>query len=118
MKDTPILLGTLLLMIVLMLGGQFLRGDYTRETARPAAISSAGQNMAVEQDGRALINLNAADAETLQRIDGIGEVLSGRIVSYREENGPFLSIEELLHVDGIGTATLEKLRPYLICIPE
>ena len=118
MKDTHILLGTLLLMIALTLGGQFLRGDYSRETVRPAAISSEGQNVAVEQDGRALINVNAADAETLQLVDGIGEVLSERIVSYREENGPFLSLEELLHVDGIGTATLEKLKSRLVCIPE
>ena len=55
------------------------------------------------------VDLNAADAEELTALPGIGEVLAGRIVAYREANGPFSSVEELTNVSGIGTAKLAEL---------
>lgn len=48
------------------------------------------------------INLNTADAETLQLLSGIGPALSSAIIEYRLEHGSFQSIEELLKVPGIG----------------
>lgn len=61
------------------------------------------------------INLNTADAETLQReLLGIGEVKAQAIVAYRDEHGDFASVDELLEVKGIGEATLEKNRDKLI----
>lgn len=90
MKDTWILFSTAALILLVMLSGKLFRGDYTFNTDYIAPISSAAQTMAVERDGRALINLNAADAETLMMVDGIGEILSQRIILYREEHGPFL----------------------------
>lgn len=59
------------------------------------------------------VNLNTATAEELQQLEGIGEVLSGRIIAYREAYGSFRSIEDLLDVQGIGETRLEKWRPYL-----
>lgn len=57
------------------------------------------------------VNLNQADALTLQReLVGIGEAKAKAIVAYREGNGPFSSIDELLEVKGIGKAILEKNR--------
>lgn len=57
------------------------------------------------------INLNTADAATLQReLLGIGEVKAQAIVAYRDEHGDFASVDELLEVKGIGEATLEKNR--------
>lgn len=117
MKDTLILTLTAALMLALMLGGQALRGDFTQETGMYAANGPARELAAVEKDGRALININRADAETLCLIDGVGEVLSQRIVEYREENGLFSSVDELLEVRGIGEATLEDIRPRLVCAP-
>lgn len=62
----------------------------------------------------AAINLNAADAETLTReLKGIGAAKAQAIVAYREAHGPFGSVDELLEVKGIGTATLEKNRAKL-----
>lgn len=62
----------------------------------------------------AVVNLNTADAETLQReLSGIGETKAKAIVAYREEHGNFASIDELLEVKGIGEATLEKNRDKL-----
>lgn len=60
------------------------------------------------------VNLNTATAEELQQLEGVGEILSGRIVAYREAYGGFRSVEDLLDVDGIGKTRLEKWRPYLI----
>ena len=60
------------------------------------------------------IALNRASAKELEALDGIGPVLAARIVAYRKVNGPFLTIEDLLKVSGIGTAKFgqfkEKLR--------
>lgn len=117
MKDIWILSLTAALMIAVMLTGQFIRGDFTRETASHASVQTDLNGEVVEQDGRVLININKADAETLTRIDGIGQTLSERIIAYREEYGDFASIDELLKVDGIGTKTLQNMRQWLICLP-
>ncbi|MCH8563169.1 ComEA family DNA-binding protein [Nesterenkonia sp. YGD6] len=53
-----------------------------------------------------LINLNTADATALQELPGIGPALSERIISHRETNGPFGSLEELAGVSGIGPVIL------------
>ena len=117
MKDIWILSLTASVMMLILLTGQFVRGDFTTETAGHAPVVSELNGAAIEQDGRALININAADAETLTMIDGIGTVLSGRIVAYREEHGPFSSLDELLKVNGIGAKTLQRIRPRLTCLP-
>ena len=56
------------------------------------------------------VDLNAADAQMLDELPGIGEVLAQRILSYREEHGGFESVDELLEVSGIGPKTMEGLR--------
>lgn len=62
----------------------------------------------------AKVNLNAADAETLRRdLFGIGAAKAKAIVAYRESNGPFTAVDELLEVKGIGKALLEKNRDRL-----
>ncbi|AKG05496.1 S-layer protein [Salimicrobium jeotgali] len=59
------------------------------------------------------VNVNTADAETLQSIDGVGPSIAGYIIDYRNANGPFQSIEELDNVKYIGAATLNKMKPYI-----
>ena len=64
--------------------------------------------------GAFTINLNAADAATLHReLSGVGEAKAKAIVAYREDNGPFASIDELLEVKGIGKAILDRNREKL-----
>ena len=58
-------------------------------------------------------NLNTASAADLQRLPGIGPALAGRIVAYREANGPFRSPAQIVEVKGIGDKTFEKLAPWL-----
>ncbi|MCQ4271888.1 helix-hairpin-helix domain-containing protein [Pseudomonas kuykendallii] len=80
------------------------------EPAKPAVDKPV-----VEQAAKvASVNLNTADAETLQReLSGIGLVKAKAIVAYREAHGPFASVDELLEVKGIGAATLDKNRSKL-----
>ena len=59
------------------------------------------------------VNLNTATADELQQLEGVGQVLSARIVAYRETNGAFAHIEDLLDIEGIGQTRLEQWRPYL-----
>ncbi|ADH86939.1 ComEA family DNA-binding protein [Desulfurivibrio alkaliphilus] len=58
----------------------------------------------------AALNINTADQEQLQSLPGIGPVTAAAIIEYRENNGEFASIEELVQVRGIGSRTLESLR--------
>jgi competence protein ComEA len=57
-----------------------------------------------------LVNVNTAAAEELETLPGIGEVLAAAIISYRDEHGPFTSVDQLVDVSGIGDATLEEVR--------
>lgn len=64
----------------------------------------------VDDNNNILININTADAEALQYIDGIGPTLSENIIKYREENGPFKSIEDIKNVPKIGDKTFEQIK--------
>jgi competence protein ComEA len=86
--------------------------------AAPAAKPEASKAPAVmevsanAQSGK--VDLNKADAPTLQReLSGVGEAKALAIVAYRESNGPFASVDELLEVKGIGKALLDKNREKL-----
>jgi len=57
-----------------------------------------------------LINVNTATATELEALSGIGEVLAATIVEYRTTNGPFIAVDDLLDVSGIGPATLDEIR--------
>ncbi len=56
------------------------------------------------------VDINTADTFALEALPGIGPALARRIVEYREENGPFQSIDDLDYVSGIGPAKLNSLR--------
>lgn len=57
-----------------------------------------------------LTDFNQLSAKELESIDGIGEVISKRIVDYREKNGSFNRISDLLNVNGIGDSKLEQIK--------
>jgi len=60
-----------------------------------------------------LISINYADEELLQTVTGIGPVMAGRIVAYRQAHGLYQNLEGLLDVKGIGERTLVKITPFL-----
>lgn len=61
-----------------------------------------------------VVNINTADADQLQMLPRVGPALADRIIGYREANGPFKTVEEIVAVKGIGDRSLEKLEPYLV----
>ena len=64
------------------------------------------------------VDINTADAGTLaSAIDGVGERKAQAIVQYRQENGPFTSIDELARVKGIGIKTVDNNRDSLSVAP-
>jgi len=56
------------------------------------------------------VDVNADPVTELVRLNGIGEALAARIVAYREEHGPFASLDDLTNVSGIGPATVDGFR--------
>jgi len=59
------------------------------------------------------IDINRAEPWLLEALPGIGETRAQAIVNYRDDNGPFKRIEDLLKVSGIGEATFEKIKHYI-----
>lgn len=125
MKKQPIYLlflaGALFAGITLgfFLGRNLTRGDvmvslpesmYTEPTQASTAAS-------VETTGAEEVSfpldINQADSQALQALPGIGEVLAGRIIAYRDENGPFSSPDQLMNVEGIGEKRLEAILDYI-----
>lgn len=94
---------------VLVDGEQILVGV---EPPPGAAAAVLGTSTAVPGTG-GLVSLNAADQTMLESLPEVGPVTAQAILAWREENGGFTSIDELLEVDGIGAATLEKIAPHV-----
>ena len=57
-----------------------------------------------------LININTANIEVLQKLEGIGPTMAEKIIDYREENGHFSSIEDIKNVSGIGESKYNKIK--------
>ena len=57
-----------------------------------------------------LVNINTAASFELESLPGIGPTIAQRIVDYREQNGPFLSIEDIVNVSGIGPGIFERIK--------
>lgn len=63
------------------------------------------------------VNLNTANTTELQTLPGVGAATAGRILEYRQKNGGFKKIEELMNVRGIGEKTFLKLKPMITVAP-
>ena len=64
------------------------------------------------------VDVNRADWPEIIQLEGLGETLARRILAYRNKNGPFRDLDDLVRVRGIGSRTLERIRPYLQPIPK
>ena len=75
---------------------------------------SAGTALAAAKQAPAgKVNINTATAEQLTAVPGIGEKLATRIVEYRQKNGSFKTVQELMNVKGVGEKSFGKLEPFL-----
>ena len=101
------LLGLTALFLCLLLG-LFFRD---RAAAAGRASVETGLTVPLEEfsPDPSPLNVNAATEEELTALPGIGETLARRIVEYREEHGPFGSLEELTNVPGVGPVKLAAL---------
>lgn len=87
--------------------------DSTQVTSNKDNNSS---NNATQSDSQgSKININTADLKQLDDIPGVGEATANKILSYRDENGEFKSIEEIKNVNGIGDKKFENMKD-LICV--
>lgn len=75
------------------------------------AVGAAGQGGTGSGGAEPLVNLNTATLDQLETLPGIGPALGQRILDYRQEHGPFRSVDDLLNVSGIGEKRLADLRP-------
>lgn len=94
-------------------------GLYVRDMASPDQRGAVAVETQHQVSDSALgpvwepVDINTADADTLDTLPGIGPALAGRIIAYREAHGPFDSGEELMEVKGIGAATYEELADWI-----
>jgi competence protein ComEA len=110
--------------LVLAAGG--LAADADMERVNLAAPLSDGEHVTVPRIGAVtdepaqasddgatggLLDINAASAEELDALPGIGPAIAARIVEQREANGPFKTVEDLQEVKGIGAALFAKIAP-------
>ena len=70
--------------------------------------TGSADSAAEPEDGR--INLNTASKEQLMTLSGIGESKAETIISYREKNGAFQTIEDLMNIPGIKNGVFEKIK--------
>ena len=77
----------------------------------PKASSSSSKSSKSRFTG--VININRGTKAEFDSLTGIGPVIASRIINYRNTNGPFLALDDLLKVSGIGSKTLERIRPRL-----
>lgn len=72
------------------------------------SAQGATVNNSKKEDGK--VNINTADEKELDTINGVGPSKANAIIKYREENGPFKSVEDIKSVSGFGDATFEKIK--------
>lgn len=70
--------------------------------------------VSVKEDNEKLVNINTADAKELDGLPGIGEKTAEKIISYREETGPFGTLEDIKKVAGIGESKFAELKELIV----
>lgn len=85
----------------------------SKAVTAPSVSEPSPEPQSEQAQAEVPIDINTATAEELTALPGIGEVLAGRIVSYREQYGNYLSTEELMDVSGISEKKYEAIKDYI-----
>ncbi|MCB0210989.1 MAG: helix-hairpin-helix domain-containing protein [Anaerolineae bacterium] len=87
-------------------GGQSVSASVSNQADAFSGSKTAGSN--------GIINLNTATLEELDSLPGVGPAIAQRIIDYRDSIGQFSSIDEITQVSGIGSATFEKIKAFIV----
>jgi competence protein ComEA len=79
------------------------------QTKAPVAKATAG----TAATAAAPVNLNTATADQLATIPGVGAKMAERIIDYRQKNGGFKKVEDLMNVSGVGEKSFLKMKPLI-----
>ncbi len=82
-----------------------------------AAAQTAPQSAQPAQPAASLVNLNSATQAELEKLPGVGPAMAKQIIDYRQKNGGFKKIEELMNVKGIGEKSFLKLKALITIAP-
>lgn len=77
--------------------------------------STGGDGNTAPADGK--VNINTASASELESLPGIGKITAARIIAFREANGPFHSVDDLVQIEGISVRMVESLRDLITTGP-
>jgi competence protein ComEA len=80
---------------------------------QPAIAFQSSSRGGAKAAPASVVNINTASLADLQTLPGVGARMAARIVEYRQKNGPFKKIEELMNVQGIGEKNFLKLKPQI-----
>jgi competence protein ComEA len=88
----------------------------TVAAAQEATRPSATRATTMSAQAGAPINLNTATVAQLETIPGIGKATAERILEYRQKNGGFKKVEDLMNVRGIGEKSFLKMKPLITVV--
>lgn len=121
MKNTPVsVLAWVCLILAAFLAGMFVGRNVTGGTIQTSVLTTPATSQAIpatssppasQSNGK--ININTADLQALMTLPGIGEEYAQRIIDYREANGPFAEIADIMNVSGIGEKRFDAIKDFI-----
>ena len=102
---------------IALIAAVFLVAAFSPLENRASFESTGTTAQAAGEESLFPVNINTASQARLQTVPHIGEKTAKAIVEYREQNGAFTTVDDLLKVSGIGEKTLESIKEY-ICVDE
>ena len=100
-------------MLCIFVGGFLLGRNANKSDLITVSPAQSSSNQATEKEYGRKININQAGEDELTMLPGIGPALAKRIVEYRENVGPFRTVQDLQNVSGIGEHKLQSIIDYI-----